>query len=352
MKQKQILFIYPHFSTFIKKDYDSLNKKASVLKYLFKPEKQLFKFAAQLLGINFFLIKHIRKTDIIYCWFSDYHSFFPMLFGQLFNVKTVIVAGGFDAVSIPELKYGIFYKKGVRRFFATQSFKRAKLILPVHKSLIEGVNYYADKAGIKTGIKAYVKHIKADFFELPTGYDSSKWYFSETETKENSVITVAGISNMRTYKLKNIDLFIKVAERLKDVTFIIIGVSKEIFEFINKDKPENLLVYQYVENDKLRGFLAKSKVYCQFSLSEGLPNALCEAMLCECIPVGSDVNGIPDGIGDAGFILKERNVNSATNLVKKALESDMSLGKKARQHIIDNYSHNKREQSLYKLLDL
>ena len=209
-----------------------------------------------------------------------------------------------------------------------------------------------NKTGIKIGIKFYVKNIKSEFFELPTGYDSSLWYFSEKQKKEDSVITVGGVSNMITFKRKGIDLFIDVARKLPEIKFIIIGVSSEIHEFIKKDKPENLIVHEYIENSRLVDYMAASKVYCQFSLSEGLPNVLCEAMLCECIPVGSDVNGIPDGIGTNGFILKERDVNQATELVKKALMSDAALGKKARQHIIDNYSHEKREESLYKLLDL
>ncbi len=352
MKKKQIILIYPNFSTFVEKDFISLKKKAHVLKYEFRPEKQMLKFFYEIIRLKIFLLRNIRKTDIIYCWFAGYHSLLPMIFGKIFKKKAVIIVGGNDAVSIPEIKYGIFYKKGIRALFVKLSYKFSNLILPVNKSLIKGMNYYADKAGIKTGVLYFVKNLKTKLIELPTGYDSTKWYFKGNIRKEQSVVTVAGINNIRTYKLKGIDMFIKVAKMMKETTFIIIGISLKIQELIKKDIPDNLKMYEYIENRKLIDYIAKSKVYCQFSLSEGLPNALCEAMLCECIPVGSDVNGIPDGIGDYGFILKERDVDQAVDLVKKALTSDDVLGKQARQHIIDNFSHEKREQYLYQLLEL
>jgi len=264
----------------------------------------------------------------------------------------VIITGGTDAVSIPEIKYGIFYKKNMQYFFSKNSYKLADLILPVNKSLINSVNYYANKNGINIGITYFVKNVKAKIVELPTGYDSNKWILKNGIKKEQTVVTVAGINNLRTYKLKGIDLFIETARLLKDTKFIIIGVSADINKMIQKDKPNNVIVHEYINNKLLVDYIAKSKVYCQFSLSEGLPNALCEAMLCECIPVGSNVNGIPDGIGNSGYILKERDASKAASLIEKALNEDNSLGKQARQHIINNFSHERREQSLYKLLEL
>ena len=351
MRKKQIILIYPKFSTFVEKDFLSLEKKARVIKYEFHSEKQIFKFTYELVRLFLFLLKNINKTDILYSWFAGFHSLLPAIFSKVFNKKMVIITGGTDAVSIPEIEYGIFYKKNMQYFFTKSSYKLADMILPVNKSLINSVNYYVDKKGVKVGIMHFVKNVKAKIVELPTGYDSDKWIFKEG-VKEQTVLTVAGIDNIKTYKRKGIDLFIETARLLKDVKFIIIGVSPDINKMIQKDKPNNLVVHEYIENSLLVNYIAKSKVYCQFSLSEGLPNALCEAMLCECIPVGSNASGIPDGIGDSGFILKERDANKAASLIEKALNAKDSLGKEARQHIINNFLHEKREQSLYKLLEL
>lgn len=351
-KKSKILFVYINFSTFVEKDFISLNNKANVIKYKFIPHKQLFKFTYQYIKQLSFLIKNINKIDIIYCWFSDYHSFLPALFSKLFNKKMVIITGGTDAVCISELNYGTLCNKNLRSYLTKKSYQMSNLILPVNKSLIKGTNYYANKNGIKTGIKNYVDNITAEITEVATGYDSDKWKLNPNIKKEKRVITVAQISDMRTYKLKGIDLFIDIAKQLPDTNFVIIGMSVNIQEKIKKDAPSNLIIYEFIENNDLINHLAKAKVYCQFSLSEGLPNALCEAMLCECVPVGSNVNGIPDGIGDTGFILHEKNSTKATELVVKALNSETQKGIEARNHIINNFSHKKREELLFNLLEL
>ena len=76
-------------------------------------------------------------------------------------------------------------------------------------------------------------------------------------------------------------------------------------------------------------------------------------MLCECIPIGSDVNFIPGIIGDAGFILKHRDEGLLEELIRQALqcENKAELGENARQRIIDNFGIEKREQQLFSLID-
>jgi len=57
-----------------------------------------------------------------------------------------------------------------------------------------------------------------------------------------------------------------------------------------------------VPDEELIKYYQKAKVY-QLSEYEGLPNALCEAMLCECVPAGTRYCGIPTAIGDTGMCL-------------------------------------------------
>ena len=75
-------------------------------------------------------------------------------------------------------------------------------------------------------------------------------------------------------------------------------------------------------------------------------------MLCECIPIGSDVFSIPEIIGDSGFVVKKRNVDALKEIIDQALVCDnATLMKKARARIADNYTLAQRNDKLLQLCE-
>ena len=51
-----------------------------------------------------------------------------------------------------------------------------------------------------------------------------------------------------------------------------------------------------IERARLLEYYRRAKVYCQPSRREGLPGALCEAMLCGCYPVVTGTGGMPEAV--------------------------------------------------------
>ena len=86
-------------------------------------------------------------------------------------------------------------------------------------------------------------------------------------------------------------------------------------------------------------------------MREGLPNSLCEAMLCECIPVGTHNGGIPTAIGDTGYLCEYGNVSEAQRHLKAALHAPAARATAARKRIIDNFSLDRREQTVKALIE-
>lgn len=328
-----ILFIHTAFSSFVRSDYETLNKNFSVKRFQYQQSKRLIGHVQSQLELLFFLLKNVWDAKIIYVFFADYHSFLPILFAKIFGKKTILALGGYDVTYIPELKYGSF-SNPLRSFCTKFSIGNAGFLAPVDESLI-------------VEARNRVNRIRGQVQVIPTGYDSKRWY-CDTE-KEPIVLTVGPYPTLQRVKLKGIDFLLEVAQILKQYHFVVVGMNEHVERLLNV--PDNVQFVEKLSREELRKYYSRAKVYAQFSLREGLPNAVCEAMMCECVPIGSDKNGIPTAIGNCGFILKKRDVHLAAQLVEQAMKAPPALGKKARQRILENFTPLHREIALLSLID-
>jgi glycosyltransferase involved in cell wall biosynthesis len=352
-KKKKVLLIYQNYSTFVKEDFEILSSSFDVTKYYFKSSKNPFIFLFEFVKLFCYSIFQIPRHNIVYSWFADYHSFIPTLFGRIFLKRTVVIVGGYDAVSIPSIEFGVFYKNNFRTFCTRFTLGYADFIFPVDESLVESVNYYADpdKKGYSVGIKYFVRRIRGKIVVIPTGYDHGKWKRKNGINPTNTVITIGGAPDLKTFLRKGIDLVIETANIMPSLQFYIVGLSGRMEKFAKSKSGNNVNFLGYIPNDKLPEILSSHNVFLQLSLSEGLPNSLCEAMLCECIPVGTDVNGIPKCIGDTGFILKEKNAEKAADLINQALNASESAGKNVRKRVIGKFLKSKRRKKILDILN-
>ena len=125
---------------------------------------------------------------------------------------------------------------------------------------------------------------------------------------------------------------------------VLLQALEEKYEF--KQIP-NLEVLLFSDSGVLFQLYNRAYVFVQASITEGMPNTLAEAMLCECIPVGSRVNGIPDLIGDTGIIVDSRDVRILESSVRQAMKLD--IGQKAAERIRSHYAYALREQQIHHL---
>ena len=140
-----------------------------------------------------------------------------------------------------------------------------------------------------------------------------------------------------------------MAKKFPSYTFHFIGIND-----LGKSKiPNNVICHGRLTSQKLKRKLQAATYYFQLSNYEGFGVALCEAMLCQCIPIVSNVNALPEIVGKSGFILKRKNVKHLEKLILSITKnsSNNDLGKIARDRIIINYSQQKRAEAFYKLVD-
>lgn len=80
---------------------------------------------------------------------------------------------------------------------------------------------------------------------------------------------------------------------------------------------KNLKFLGRLSQQELSHWYRKVTFYFQLSLFEGFGCALCEAMLSGCIPIGSNVNNIPQIIAKNGEILNVKCEKELVDLIKK-----------------------------------
>ena len=295
--KKNILFVYTNYSTFVKTDFGILSEKNEVVKYQFKPVKGLLKTAFQMLRQLFYLLFNIWKFDSVFIWFADYHSFLPILIAKILHKKTMLVIGGYDVARMPEYGYGSFHGK-LRGFCTLFSMKNSTLNLAVSKYVERKVRWIAKKANTQL-IYNCVNIAENSNIKV---------------VKENLVLTVGLIDSERTFYLKGIDTFTEVAQLLPELKFMVIGMSKNLPDRLLKNLSENVEIIERVNHSELETYYKKAKVYCQFSRTESFGVAIVEAINFGCIPVVTNVGGMPELIGEKGKIAK-RNPDLISELL-------------------------------------
>jgi glycosyltransferase involved in cell wall biosynthesis len=331
-RDRKVLFVTMGFSSFIQNDIEILQKRCSVRIFHYPPSKKLVPNLWRQLRLVFWLCFRMPCAEAVFVWFADYHAFLPVLFSRLSGRKSIVFMAGYDATRIPELNYGVF-SNPVRSACARFAIGHADVVAPVATALIA-------KA------RSHVPNIRGRIVRVPFGFDAAEW-FCDTP-KENLVLTVGIADDETRIRIKGLDLFVKAAGLLPQYRFVAVGVGDRARGLLNA--PPNVQFLGRVPHSELRGHYSRAKVYAQLSLSEGMPNAACEAMLCECVPVGTKAGGIPETIGGAGFVLKRRDVEEAVRMIKKAMNLPSVMGQNARNRIINLYSVRNRYVALFSLL--
>lgn len=345
--KKRILYFYPHRSSFIVKDLKALSDDFEVLECPFPIPFKMSLFY-QIIKQKFFLLRYAGKAEIMISFFGGYHSLIPGFFAFILRKPFLLIVGGTECVSYPSINYGNLSKRilGLATRF---SFKWATHISPVHESLIYSEDTFYRKDYTHQGYAFHIKRlIEKPATTIYLGFEKEIFY-KAAEKERNSFLTVAaGLDSKRMMDLKGINLIIDIAPFFPECKFYIIGIPKEK---LFAAKSENIIQLPNLPLKELIIYFSRSEYYLQLSVSEGFPSAIAEAMLCECIPIGSNIGAIPLIIGETGFILEKSDKQELQKLISVALSADrQTLGKLARIRISEEFPQQKRNKQLVKLV--
>jgi glycosyltransferase involved in cell wall biosynthesis len=326
----KILFVRLSPSSFVQNDLKLLKKHFEVKDIDFiltwKDPKNTFKTILD-------VIKGIIWADLTFSWFADFHALWAVKLSKLFRKKSVVVIGGYETAKIPEIGYGAALDP--------KTAKRTHYILKNSDIVIALTEILKNEAMENYGLDG------RNFRIIPTGFDHN--IFKSKGEKENLALTVSLGDDWDRVRLKGVDTFVKSAKFLPDVKFVVNGITGDAKKKLREIAPPNVDIIGPIPFEDLISLFQKAKVYCQLSMREGLPTAVCEAMLCECVPVGTEKYGIPIAMGNTGFYAHYGDVESTSDAIKKALNSDN--GKIARERIKTMFPKTIREKGLLKVIE-
>lgn len=228
-------------------------------------------------------------------------------------MRCLVIVIGTDGACLPEIDYG-HYRKPMLKYCAGVSLKNCQGIATVHHSLERSDYTYFDVEHKHQGFHSFIPGIRTEVREIVYGFDDQKWGcdvpFSD---RKPDLLTVFVASWAKAAIRKGFDLIVEAAEAMPHRQFLVVGEIPEGF-----DVPDNLKVQGNVDQTQLRTLFNDHQFYLQVSAFEGFPNALCEAMACGCIPIGSRVAGIPDIIDEWGEIIDRKEVQQLVQAIERA----------------------------------
>lgn len=351
----RIIYIKPSDSSFILIDQRILEEKYDVKPILLHQMTGRIVYGIRLFGLVIKLLSSFSHPNVIFvAWFADYHSALMVFLAKLLRKKSVVFIGGQEAIYYPELKKGV-YRKKIRGWCVKYALRNTSLIIANHQSLVYHENtYYNQEQPHIDGIKHYVRGLNTKIEIIHNGINFERFQRDKSVSKiDNLVLTVGTMMHMGDFNNKGFDLFIEVARRNPLLNFVLIGLNTSYLDVVelNYHVSEilNLEIIPFSSQALLNEKYNQAKVFVQASITEGMPNTLSEAMLLECVPVGSNVNGIPDAIGDTGVIIKHRDVEELEKGILKALE--MNSGAAASSRVLSLFNIPTRGAKIRKLME-
>ena len=301
----KITFLYyKKFSSFIENDYNILSRHFLVDKVCINSPKDILKMA-----------KSIAHSDLVYVWFADKIAASAVFLSRSFGKKSIVVAGGYDVTSFPEIGYGQFCPtKHMDKLYAKFALENADIVLAVSKfTRCEMYKNWISPKVVKT---------------IYNGVDIEKFvpiYDDNMEIKKDKFFVLTVVSPQENVdqliKLKGLDTFCRVASRLPKLAFWVVGLREtQVPDYLKHD---NMFFAGPLSQDKLIKLYQDAFIYCQLSLTESFGMSLVEAMACGCIPVVTNKGAMPEIIQSSSYTVPYGDVDKAADLINKILATKM-----------------------------
>ena len=316
MGNGRVLFLYENDAAFVRDDLAILRERFDVT--------PLDCSRGVTLGTLFGLL---RGVDITYSWFALGYAARAVLAGKLRGRPSIVVAGGWDVLAMPEIEYGaVRSRRGRRR--ARFTLRRANRVLAISEFSRRTIRELSGR----------------DPTLVYLGVDTERF---RPAPKQDIVVSVGNITT-QNLRRKGMDAFVRAAEHVPGVRFVLAGnQAPDAIAALRNAAAPNVEFPGFLTDDDLRDLLARAKVYVQASYNEGFGLAVAEAMASGCVPVTTREGSLPEVVGETGFFAPLGDPAATGRAIREALAS--GGGDAARERVVSLFPIARRRQRVLEL---
>lgn len=351
MERKKILYCFAGNSVFGYRDVEMFSQVYDVSVCHYEIGKTKMSKLYSFFLYNICVLSKIFAVKAVIINFGAWHAVFPVLLSKILGKKSMIILGGFDAGNIPPLNYGVFHSPSALQWWMRKTYHWVNFLCPITNVLLSDNNKYADSKGhgFKVGLLHFIPDVAYKIKIIQREIDKLYWVINEKINKKD-ILAIAYIYHEQTILVKGYDLIIECAKLMPEQKFTLAGFSPNMLQKYQKECPPNISLLGFQTRESARVLYQNHRVYLMPSMTESLGQALCEAMLCGCLPIGSRVGIIPDLIQNTSFIIDKKDKYALKNCIEIALRSDINP-QIWRQNVIDYFGGPSRLEKFKELIE-
>lgn len=325
-RRKRILFVHSRKASFIMIDRALLAERWDVVDW-YQPGR-----LTNLPG----LVLALLRCDMVFGWFVSWHAFWPIMLARAFRKPSVLVVGGFDTASVPEIGYG-FQQGGIRKRLSRAVMARAGRLI---------TNSYSSLREIEQNVGLPADRVTVVYHGVPDPFGSEG-----APIRERIALTVGQVIHGNLER-KGMRPFVEAASDLPDVRFVLAGSwADDSVELLRAHAPPNVRFTGWISDEELNELYRSASVYVQASRHEGFGLSLAEGMLAGCIPVVTSVGALPEVVGDVGVTVEHPDGVLVADGIRRALEMQPEGRVAARARIVNEFPLEGRRRGVWEVVE-
>jgi glycosyltransferase involved in cell wall biosynthesis len=318
----RVLYVTSVRNTFTRIDREALAERYEISDY-FQPGAR-----PRLLELR----RKLRRSDVVLGWFASWHTLAALPLARLMRVPSVLITGGFDTASVPEIGYGN-QQDPIRRH-------RARLAIRSAGRLITNSDYLEREIERNLGIPP--ERVRVVHHGLPDRFGAA----APRDPGNPMALTVAVVHRWNLER-KGLRAFVEAAASHPEVEFVVAGKwEDDAIDVLRGVAGPNVTFTGFLSDEDLDAEFRRAHVYVQASWHEGFGLSLAEAMLAGAVPVATEAGALPEVVGETGVRIGAVEAEDVAAGVGEALALGPAEGVRARERILAEFPLEARARGI------